>query len=562
MKTFLKVLGLLCMPQLLTAQTFFSAKNYPNHSFMKPLGIPFAFVGNFGETRPDHFHSGLDIRTGGKENLPVYAVEDGYISRVKIEAKGFGNALYITHANGYTTVYAHLNRFYPELESFVRRKQYQQKSWVYDQTFFPDQFWVRKGTLIAWSGNTGSSQGPHLHFEVRNAKTDAPLNPLLFFNEISDKQSPVIHQLSVYDGNKSVYEQTPAIFQVMKGRLKNDTINIPYANVFLGFHADDYMPMGAGTLGVYEMNLYVDDQPLIGWQLDNISYDLTRYVNALTDYKTRKNKGITLQLCRKLPNNGLPVFKTFDSGNGIIHLLDGESRRVELSVYDTRNNLSVLSFVIRCRLKPGASSCEQMMKAGKKNSFRSDLISCTLDEAALYDDICFQSKVTPGSHAYSYRYQVHRSDVPVHTVFELALQPKATIANEYRDKLAIVWRNGNTIAKAYPAIMQGQWVKAMVNEFGVFEIVIDQQAPVINSRLKDGMIITTSKSLAFTIKEETTSVKSCTASVDGQWLRLAQKGTTWTYELDEYFPVGTHKLQISASDENGNTQTKTYTLTR
>ncbi|MCC7031023.1 MAG: M23 family metallopeptidase, partial [Chitinophagaceae bacterium] len=288
-------------------------RSYPSHSFVNPLSLPFAFVGNFGETRPNHFHSGLDMRTGGKENQAVHAVDEGYISRVKISAGGFGNAIYITHASGYTTVYAHLNKFFPKLEQFVRKQQYQRKQWDIDLNFFPDQFWVRKGSFIAWSGNTGSSQGPHLHFEVRNAKSEAPLNPLLFYSEIQDTQPPVIKQLAWYDGYKSIYQQWPHLLPLVKGKLKQDTIIVPLSKVFFAIAADDFMPMGYGTLGVYEMRMYADDVPVIAWQLDDISYDLTRYVNALADYHAKKAKGISLQLCRKLPNNKLPVFKSFSA---------------------------------------------------------------------------------------------------------------------------------------------------------------------------------------------------------------------------------------------------------
>ena len=150
---------------------------YPTNYFRNPLDIPILLAGNFGECRPGHFHSGLDIKTQGKENLPVYAAADGYISRIKTDKGGFGHALYLTHPNGFTTLYAHLNDYAPFLQEHLREQQYRNKRWNLDLSFTPDQFPVNKGQQIAWSGNTGSSTAPHLHFEVRDSKTEHPLNP-------------------------------------------------------------------------------------------------------------------------------------------------------------------------------------------------------------------------------------------------------------------------------------------------------------------------------------------------------------------------------------------------
>lgn len=539
-------------------QNIFPAKTYPAHAFKNPLSIPFSLVGNFGECRPDHFHSGIDIRTNTKENLEVFAIEDGYIARVKIEAGGFGNAIYINHLSGYTSVYAHLNKFFPELEAYVRQKQYANKSWNLDISFFPYQFKVRKGSFIAWSGNTGSSQGPHVHLEVRDAKTESPLNPLLFFDEIIDDKKPIIKQLAVYDGSTSIFEQSPILYTLNKGKLKKDTLLVNTNKVFLGFHADDFLPAGVGTLGIYEMRLFVDEKLFLAWQLDNISYDVTRYVNALADYKTKKKLGIWIQLCRKLPNNKLSVYKSYDAGDGIIDLADGNPKNVRIEVYDTKYNTSSLSFTIQSRSASVNKNCEQEMLAGKINHFKNQYIAFTLNQDALYDHICFKTEVRNSNNPYSYSYQIHDNSIPLHSYFDLMLTPKKIIPDSLKNKIAMVKTSKQGIAAK---LLQNK-VVASVREFGTYEIVIDQKAPVISSKVKDGMIIANSKALYFNIKEETTSVKTCTASVDGQWLRLVQKGSMYYYEMDEYFPTGTHTFTITATDENDNQTTQSYTLTR
>jgi hypothetical protein len=546
------------------AQPHFPNKKYPAKLFRNPLSTPFSLVGNFGECRPNHFHSGIDIRTDGKENKKIYAIEDGYISRVKIEESGFGNAIYINHASGYTSVYAHLNTFYPALENFIKKKQYASKSWKIDMTFFPDQFWVRKGDFIALSGNTGSSQGPHLHLEIRNALTEAPLNPLLFFNEIQDITKPVIKQLAVYDGSKSIYEQSPQLFKVNKGLLPKKPIEVQTDKVFVGIEADDYMAIAKGNLGIYEMRLYVDDEWTFAWQMDNISYDITNYLNAHTDYKTRKNKGPWIQLCTQLPNDKLSIYQSANNNHGMIDLSDGQPKDVRIVVYDTKYNSDTISFVLQSKSPANANSCSQVMKAGKKNTFKNEDISFTLQEQALYDDICFKSSIKNSDAPYSHIYQIHYSFVPVHTPFDLMLRPKKEIPEVLKNKIAMVRTASNieSSKKGIAATYTSNYVMAKVKEFGNYEIVIDQKAPQITTTLKEGMSVKNMKAIYFNVKEETTTIKSCTALLDGQWLRLVQKGSQYYYTLDEYFPKGTHQLLISATDENNNTSIKKITLTR
>jgi murein DD-endopeptidase MepM/ murein hydrolase activator NlpD len=172
---------------------------YPKGYFRNPLAIPIQLAANFGELRTNHFHMGLDIRTNQRENLPVYASAEGYISKIKIEKSGFGRAIYINHPNGYTTVYAHLNDFFPALNEYVIAKQYKDEKWEQDFELPAGQFPVSKGQFIAYSGNTGGSQGPHLHFEIRDTETGSNYNPWLFGLGLPDYIQPYIYRLYYYD---------------------------------------------------------------------------------------------------------------------------------------------------------------------------------------------------------------------------------------------------------------------------------------------------------------------------------------------------------------------------
>jgi Membrane proteins related to metalloendopeptidases len=309
--------------EIILAQPSFPNKNYPTFT-QHPVDLPISLVGNFGECRPNHIHSGIDIRTNGQENHAVRAVEKGYVSRVKIEPGGFGNAIYITHPNGYTTVYAHLNTFFKELQDYVVEKQYATKSWKQDLVFYPHQFLIPKGKIIARSGNTGSSQGPHLHFEVRDTKTEAPLNPLLFFTQWVDNKAPQFKKLAIYDAYKSIYHQSPKLLVVTseKGKFAvKNVIEVGTDKIYVGVQVDDYMDAATGTLGAYQMELWTNQRFLFAWQMDNISYDITRYMNAHADYKTKKNGGSWIQLCHQLPGDKLPIYHPAYSSKGVHYII-------------------------------------------------------------------------------------------------------------------------------------------------------------------------------------------------------------------------------------------------
>ncbi|PWT97961.1 MAG: M23 family peptidase, partial [Bacteroidetes bacterium] len=209
------LLALALFPQTLSAQIN-PTPDYPKGYFRNPLNIPITLAGNFGELRANHYHMGLDIKTNKVQNYPVYAAADGYISRVKIEPGGFGRAIYINHPNGYSTLYAHLNDFFPALEQYVTQQQYKQETWAIYIELPPNLFPVKKGDFIAYSGTTGGSQAPHVHFEIRRTSTDINLNPLLFGLPVADNIAPTITRIALYDRTKSVYEQSPKIYPVKK----------------------------------------------------------------------------------------------------------------------------------------------------------------------------------------------------------------------------------------------------------------------------------------------------------------------------------------------------------
>jgi hypothetical protein len=539
------------------SQTFFTSKKYPRGSFASPVKIPLSLAGNFGECRPNHFHSGLDVRTNKVENIPIYAIGDGYVSRVKIEAGGFGNAIYITHANGFVSLYAHLNLFWPGLENHIRFNQYKQKSWKIDMTFLPHEFPVRKGQFIAFSGNTGSSQAPHLHMEIRDAKTDKPLNGLLFYN-MPDSKAPLLKKLAVYDANRSIYDQVPKQFVCTKKGTSyvtaTDTIIINSTNTAFGIVADDPMEGALGVLGVYEVNMYVDGNAYFGWQLDNIGYEETRYMNAQADFRVKKNGGPWIQLCYQQVGDQLNIYKKFNTQNGRVNLADGKAHAIKMIVKDVAGNASELKYWVRSNVS-STYVRNYVLKANQVNKYDDGNIAFTMPKDMLYDDVPFSGAVKPCANPYSQLYQVHFSDVPLHTYFDVKLKPKTTIPASLAGKVAVVrYPYGkDTDKKGKSAKLEGAWVVANVRDFGTYEIVIDQTVPSLTCNITNNGKLSTNK-IVCTSKDETTSVEKFIGKIDGQWVRFVQKGNSFTYEVDEHCKAGKHQLEINSIDENGNTK--------
>ena len=247
---------------------------------------------------------GLDIRTQQRENLRVYAAAEGYISRVKIERFGFGRAIYITHPNGYSTLYAHLNDFYEPLNNYIKEKQYADQKWEQDFELRPDQFPVVKGQFVAYSGNTGGSAGPHLHFEIRDTKTGNNLNPWLFDFGIPDHIRPSVFRLYYYDRRYSTYQSGPVALPIKGINGEYTTINSvvtlhsPY--ISFGIAAGDKITATSNYYGIDEADVSVDDTLQSSFQLNNFSYDDTRYINASVDFKTKASGGSFIQHLSRL----------------------------------------------------------------------------------------------------------------------------------------------------------------------------------------------------------------------------------------------------------------------
>ncbi len=483
--TFFLLAILLYWPADLPAQ---SITNYPANYFRWPLNIKPEIVANLGELRPNHWHMGLDIRTDQRENLPVYAAAAGYISKIRVERSGFGRCIWITHPNGFTTLYAHLNNFFPALEEYVTEQQYKKETWAIELVFNSEKFPVSKGQVIAYSGNTGGSQGPHVHFEIRDTHTDECLNPLLFGFPLQDNVRPAILRLALYDRRGSIYEQSSRMFTLRnsdRGYIipKTPVIKTGWNKLSFGIQAFDRLTGSPNEDGIFSAQLFFDEQPVTGFSFDSISYTETGYLNAHIDYKYRFNGGPYFQHLSQLAGEHSGVYHPIN-GNGVIELKDTGVHSVRVEVKDAYGNMSVLNFSVQYDnlIQPVISLSQgQPFYPNYVNILEKPDFEMYLPETCLYDTLhsFYYRNNSSSPYSISALHQVNDPSVPVHDDLTVRIKPDRAIAADRKDKIVIqrTYRNDTDVRKAK---WEGEWVSAQFGDFGYYQAFMDEMAPKIN----------------------------------------------------------------------------------
>ena len=547
---------------LLFYGSLFAQTDYPKDYFRSPLDIPMQLSGNFGELRPNHFHAGFDLKTLQKEGLNVYAVADGYVSRIKISTFGNGKAIYITHSNGYTSVYGHLQRAVGPIEDFIKKTHYKERSFEIEMYLKPGQLVVKKGEIIALSGNSGASEGPHLHFEFRDNRTENIINPMFFgFDKmLKDTKKPILSSIYVYPLNEATtvnQSKRPLLLNLMlqkDGTYLSDKV-ITNGKIGFGINTSDYDDVSYNKNGVYKVQAYYNGLANFGYQFDTYSFDEMRYVNAFIDYSRYKKTQQRIQkLFMKTPYK-LSVIKT-DETNGILSVVPNLTALYRIEVSDFFGNVTTVSIPLKYDVQPSLISQEPVLskylvKANKDFNFAKENISVFFPAGTFYEDFYLNFDVKNDTLF------LHDDTVPAHSNFTISIEDKKhTEAQREKLFIGLIER----IKTSYvPSFQKDAVFTAKVKTLGKYALVLDTIAPKINiAKPIEGKWLTDKKTLQLTISDSLSGIKSYNGYLNGNWILFDYDNKTKkiTHDFsDGIVAEGANELKLVVIDNVGNSTT-------
>lgn len=535
-------------------------------NFAAPLDIPLILSGNFAEIRSNHLHGGLDFKTNSQSGYRVYAIESGYIYRIKIQAGGYGRAIYIRHPNGYHSVYAHLLQFRADIEEFTKAHQYQKQEFAVDIFLGEQTFPLAKGDYFALSGNTGSSQAPHLHFEIRDGQTENPVNPLHFDFQVKDRRAPVLKSLTLYSltGRKDLKPKVRIPLQGGNGQY-SPVIAKAYPLDQLagvGVYAIEYLDEADNPCGIYQLDMLLDGELHFKLSMDEFSFSESRYINSLIDYEAfMKDREQVIKAFIE-PNNHLSTYE-FARNEGRLALHDTVPHELTIRVQDVHGNTSQARLMVR--LDPGYYANQDFSQAyyaayfpfAETNRFDSQDFELYMGPNTLYDDLYFRYEThDPPPGTYSNVHEVHHPYVPLHRSMTLWIRAEVPEKLRKHAVAARVRENGRLAAAG--GVWEGDRMKIQTSSFGSFVVTVDTIAPVITplSPVSEAGL-RAGRDIRFRIRDDFSGISSYRATVNGAWVLFEYdpKTATISHKTDpDIIPAGTeNELILRVSDQAGNT---------
>ncbi len=533
----------------------FAQKEYPKNYFRSPIDFKMQIAGNFGEIRNNHFHTGLDILTEGKVGKNIYAIADGYVSRINISSGGYGNAIYVTHPNGYVSVYAHLKSFKKEIENYLDSVQHAKQLFELNLYPLPDKFLVTKGEVIAFSGNSGRSSGPHLHFEIRERESEEPVNPYLFGITVKDNVLPRVFSVTQYNFSDTINWDR---FTKKKYKSISGKTLITSGNTGFGIELFDYTSGRHNTNGIYKLTLKIDDTVYFESKFDKLSFYTNRYINSYIDYAERISTRKKISKCFVEPNNRLANY-TVKKNGGIYNFSDGKTHRVEIIAMDFFGNTKKTAFKVKSdtsylkKKKYTNKHFQQKLFYQKVNYFDTTELKITFHKNSLLYNVDLQYFTSvPKFRAYSKIHHIHKESTPLFNKISIAI--KADSLPEYlKEKvlMARITKNGGFMPTG-GKFLDG-YVISKTNYFGNYVLLVDNIPPVIRPINQSKSV--KQKTLKFKIFDNLSGIKTYNGFVDGKWVlfKYDVKYHQITCNLTkENLKSGKHKLVLEIVDYRGN----------
>lgn len=552
----------------LFVQICFSQAEYPQDYFRNPLDIDLALAGNFAELRSNHFHSGLDIKTNNREGLNIYAAAQGYVSRIKVSHFGYGKALYITHPNGYTTVYAHLKKYSPKIEAYVKKLQYLKESFEVEAFPTPEELTIAKDEIIALSGNTGSSSAPHLHFEVRD-NVERPLNPLLFGIDIKDTRTPSIFKVYAYakDENSFVNGSNKKVeLRLIPDKNGNFSVeNVKaYGNIGFGVSSTDKQDLANNNNGIYNIQTFFNGSKSLEIDFRRFSFDETRHINRFTDYELYKTKKLWIQKLFVESGNPLSLFKDVKD-EGYLRIEDNTSSVYKIKIQDFKGNETSVTIPIIGKKEEApqpynAINSSFIAYAKQATTLQKDKVSVYIPANTFYDDVFLDFDVKSDT------LKLNNDVIPMQKNYTITYDISSYSEND-KSKLFIAQLMGYYKRPNYTyTTRKGDSLTTRPNTLGTFALVTDHVKPSITPiNFINGKWISKEPNLKIKINDDLSGISNYRATINGKWILMEYdfKTDILTYDFDDKVITETeNNLKLIVTDNVGNSATFEATFYR
>ncbi|MCD8173837.1 MAG: peptidoglycan DD-metalloendopeptidase family protein [Alistipes sp.] len=554
----------------------------PKDYYRMPMDVPTLLSANFAEARPDHFHSGIDLKTGGVEGEPIYAVADGYISRVFVSHSGYGRALYVVHPNGTTSVYGHMQRFEPEVEEYVNSERHRQRRHNVDLYPGEERFPVVRGQQIGLLGNSGSSFGPHLHFEIRDTPSQRVHNiPRLGFYDIRDNIPPMLvrlHYIAVDTLNSVPVSRRVKTYELASAAsgvyytADTSALRLPRNGYFV-LEATDRKNNTHNTMGIYGVDMEIDGDQVFGYRLDSFLFGETRYVNSYTHYGMQKGSRNELLRLAVQDGNRLSVYRAARD-RGAIYLTDDEVHNVRITAWDDSGNSSVLTLKVRRNPDDAAPGVPEGIPVDHRRAFSrsTDGLHVTIPANSLYEPVYYRQHIdhpaasvpTANMRSLVPVYRIHDADIPLHTAMTVTIDLPGDIGETDKLCIARVSDDGKRYSYVGGKYSAGR-ITADTRSFGLYTVVRDVKAPAVTPSFANGADLRGRDSFSFNISDDFSGIAYYTGEIDGQWIVFERKGAVITHNFDTStvtYDGREHTLTLRVTDNCGNTASVSRTFVR